>query len=440
MKLKWCCLALALLFLLSACSRQAKDDAYHWTPPEKKVTQTAEDGSYDPASGMTYEEYLTTLDEPIVVSMKKSAHPGILVLFFGSAPVLNPADDFAPSFLSMLNNSPHVTKVSFPTLLHWLDNFAGEQIMQFPEEYIDHGGIDFENVRFAPMEKATLIIGQYQTALKEEQIGEGRKWEDMRECCVNRALYEKLLADEAMEFSGLGDSITVTETCYRRGINPESKKEAIGVHHDLAITKHEYTVVGIVEDEGEYANTDAYGFFHIYAPLDMVKNLIAKHDTQRPFYVDTAMYQIGQIFQEQKMPGEGVMGIYCRPSAEDPTKLELRLSGSRIIPEEEWLALFEDAQVNAGYTMEITLDSGKSYAEFAEYFSSYQNAGSTSPARNMYNTIYKTYEKNVEIGAENPQLNMQMVLQELEEAGELDDWFYYNGIPTLIRPLRVAGD
>ena len=34
-------LALALLFLFPACSRQAKDDAYHWVPPEKKIAQTA---------------------------------------------------------------------------------------------------------------------------------------------------------------------------------------------------------------------------------------------------------------------------------------------------------------------------------------------------------------------------------------------------------------
>ena len=431
MKRRLAILALALLFLLPACARQAKDDAYHWTPPEKKYNQSVTDG-YDPASGMTYEEYLTTIDTPIVISVER---------FVGSIPLLEYelTREPASSYIKAFRNAPRVTDVSFPTLLHWLDNFCGEQIMQFPKEFIERNGIHRKDVQYAPMEKATLMIGQYQSALKEEQIGEGRKWTDMRECCVNRALYEKLLAYEKAEFTGLGDIITVTETLYRRGVMRETKKEGLNV---LPVDKtiHEYTVVGIVEDEGEYANTDAYGFFHIYAPLDMVKNLIAKHDTQRPFYVDTAMYQIGQIFQEQKMPGEGVMGVYCRPSAEDPTKLELRLSGSRIIPEEEWLALFEDAQVNAGYTMEITLDSGKSYAEFAEYFSSYQNAGSTSPARNMYNTIYKTYEKNVEIGAENPQLNMQMVLQELEEAEELDDWFYYNGIPTLIRPLRVAGD
>ena len=437
MKLKWCCLALALLFLLPACSRQAKDDAYHWVPPEKKITQTAVDDGYDPASGMTYEEYLTTLDEPIVVSMKKSAHPGILVLFFGSAPVLNPADDFAPSFLSMLNNSPHVTKVSFPTLLHWLDNFAGEQIMQFPEEYIDHGGIDFENVRFAPMEKATLMIGQYQSALKEEQIGEGRKWEDMRECCVNRALYEKMLADEAMEFSGLGDSITVTETCYRRGINPESKKEAIGVHHDLAITKHEYTVVGIVEDEGEYANTDAYGFFHIYAPLDMVKNLTAKHDYNHPSYVDEAMYLVSQIMHQNEVD---VSGIYFRPTADDPTKKELRLPGNRIIPEEEWLEIWDNVPVNAGFRIEITLDSGTGFAELLEYFN---GMAEERPAQFYYDYQYKVYEMNKENNKNNPNwvdaVNMPQILEEIAADGELDDWFYYPLVPRVVRPLRVAG-
>ncbi len=422
-------LALAFLFLLPACSRQAKDDAYHWGPPEKKIIQTAAEDGYDPASGMTYEEYLTTIDASIIVSMER---------IIGTRPTLDLTDSTLISYIKYIRNSPYVKDISFPTLLHWLDNFAGEQIIQFPEEYIDRDSIEVENIRFAPMEKATLMIGQYQTALKEEQIGEGRKWEDMRECCVNRALYEKMLADEAMEFSGLGDSITVTETCYRRGLNRESKKEAIGLHHDLAITKHEYTVVGIVADEGEYTNTDAYGFFHIYAPLDMVKNLVAKHDsTQRPNYVDEAMYLPLQVVRNGIH--DTTFLLFDRELPGDPTKKELRFPGRQIIPKEAWLQRFENAPVNAGYLMEITLDSGKGYADFLEYMNTMNEIVS---ARYYYDAYYRIYELNKENNKNNPNwvdsVNMPQILEEIAEDGELDEWSSTRIVPLIIRPLRVA--
>ena len=285
------------------------------------------------------------------------------------------------------------------------------------------------------MEKATLMIGQYQTALKEEQIGEGRKWEDMRECCVNRALYEKMLADEAMEFSGLGDSITVTETCYRRGLNRENKKEAIGVHHDLAITKHEYTVVGIVENEGEYANTDAYGFFHIYAPLDMVKNLIAKHDTtQRPFYVDEAFYYPTQ--NVSSLTNSSV--IFYNRDPEDPEQIRIRLEGNRILSLEEYDAYFRDVPENAGYLVEITLDSGKSFAEFQRLIMEENRFRTNSKARGWYLSLWNSHQNVLQTNPDD-QLKLPQLLQEVYDSDELDEWYITGVIPRVVRPLRVAG-
>jgi len=426
-------LALALLFLLPACSRQNQPEPYKWVPPEKKVTQTAAEDGYDPASGMTYEEYLTTIDEPIVLSYER-----ILI----STPVSDYEMVREPlvSSLRTLRNAPHVTDISFPTLLHWLDNFCGEQIIQFPKEYVDqiHDSIDVENIRFAPMEKATLMIGQYQSALREEQIGEGRKWTDMTECCVNRALYEKLLADETIEFNGIGSNISVTETLYQRAFVRDTKQECVQLHPGSSTTTtHEYTVVGIVADEGEYADTDAYGFFHIYAPLDMVKNLIAKHDTQRPNYVDEAMYLVSQTMQQNEVD---VSGIYFRPTADDPTKKELRLPGNRIIPEEAWLEIWDNVPVNAGFRIEITLDSGTGFAELLEYFN---GMAEERPAQFYYDYQYKVYEMNKENNKNNPEvvieLNMPQILEEIAADGELDDWFYYPLVPRVIRPLRVAG-
>ena len=411
------CLFVCFLTLCSCSSNSV--EPYHWIPPEKKIAQTYDIPPYDPSSGLTYEQYLTTLDVPIVVSLERNNN---------TAPLL----DLSKFSIDVIRNYPHVIDVSLPTLLHWLDNFCGEQIIQFPKELIERNGIHRKDVQYAPMEKATLMIGQYQSALKEEQIGEGRKWTDMQECCVNRALYEKLLAYEKAEFTGLGDTITVTETLYQRGIMPETKEEGLHVK-PVDKTVHEYTVIGIVEDEGEYANTDAYGFFHIYTSMDMVKNLVAKHDTQRPNYVDKAMYTVTQLMESLKSPGENYLEVYFRPAA-DPTKKELRLAEHRIIPEEEYLALFENAPANAGYTIEVTLDSGKGYAEFAEFMT----AGTIPTARNAYESVYRQYEKSVASGAENPQLNMSPLLLELEAAGELDDWYYYRTVPLVLRPLRVA--
>ncbi len=431
MKLKWCCLALALLFLLPACSRQNQPESYHWIPPEKQIAESYDTNDippYDPASGMTYEEYLATIDAPIVVSMER---------IIGTSPTLDLTDSTLISYIKYIRNSPYVKDISFPTLLHWLDNFCGEQIMQFPEELIERNGIHRKDVQYAPMEKATLMIGQYQSALREEQIGEGRKWEDMRECCINRALYEKLLAYEEAEFTGLGDTITVTETLYHRGIMPETQEEGLSITPSDR-TIHEYSVVGIVEEEGEYANTDAYGLFHIYAPLDMVKNLIAKHEFNRPNYIDEAMYLIGHIIEKQKSQGEMYLGIFCRSSKEDPAKKELRLSGNRMILEEEWKAQFEDIPVNAGYLMEITLDSGMHYAEFVKYMQTPSSASFT--ARHEYDSVYLVYEKSLARDEDNAQLNMPPLLQELADADELDDWYLYTPVPRVIRPLRVAGD
>ena len=420
-------LALLTLCALPACSRQPKEEPYHWIPPEKKVGQTVTDDGYDPSSGMTYEEYLCTLDSPIVISFE-----GIR----NTKPLLDLTDSISSSLFSTVKNAPHVTDISFPTLLHWLDNFCGEQIMQFSKDGSETLVILRKNVQFARMEKATLMIGQNQTALKEEQIGEGRKWNTMQECCVNRALYEKLISYEKAEFTGLGDTIYVTESFFNRSIMRDTQEEAISSLFIPSKTIHEYTVVGIMEDEGEYANAEAYGFFHIYASIDMVKNLISKHDGDHPFYVDEAMYLLTN--KTKQYSDRGTTWLFTRPSPEDSTKMEIRLPGNQIISEEEWLAQFENMPVNAGYTMEVTLDSGKGFAEFLEYF---QTMNKEYTARYYYEGSFTLYERNKASHPDDPtiRLNIPPLVQEIADADELDEWYYYPLTPRVIRPLRVAG-
>ena len=127
-----------------------------------------------------------------------------------------------------------------------------------------------------------------------------------------------------------------------------------------------------------------------------------------------------------------------RPSPEDPTKQEIRLPGGTILPQEEWNSYFENIPVNAGYVVEITLDSGKNYAEFMEYRAIAMAEPQT--ARAMYDRAYAGYEDTVSKGIKNPQLNIPQVLQEIAADGELDEWVVVSATPgVVIRPLRVAG-
>ena len=196
-----------------------------------------------------------------------------------------------------------------------------------------------------------------------------------------------------------------------------------------------FTVTGVVEEETAYSNSDAYGLYHIYAPIEIAKAMIVKHDFNHPNQTDEAMYLVSKTVEKLAVGTQ----IFRRPVADDPTKTELRLPGNRIIPEEEWLSYFEDVPVNAGYVMEITLDSGKGYAEFLEYMDS---LGSQYTARYYYNFQYRVYEVNKENNRNNPNwvddVNMPQILEEIAADGELDEWYYYRLVPRVIRPLRVA--
>ena len=156
-----------------------------------------------------------------------------------------------------------------------------------------------------------------------------------------------------------------------------------------------------------------------------------KFDYNHPDRNDEDMYLYGQIANAHT---EGQTGLYSRASAQDPTKKEIRLPDGTILPEEQWLANFENVPVNAGYTVEVTLDSGTGYAEFLE------TVWDRPSARRIYDHIAENYEKtNTPIN--NP-LNMPMRvpqnLQEILDAGELDEWYSYPTAPMIARPLRIA--
>ena len=386
-------LAFALLFLLIACPRQAKDDAYHWTPPEKKIAQTYDVPPYDPASGLTYEEYLTTLDVPIVIAMDRNS---------GTSPLW----DLSRFSVNVIRNYPHVIDVSLPIYLHWL------------------GG---------SIKNSTLLIGQLHTALSEEQISEGRKWQDMTECCVNRALYEKLLGSEDSEFTGLGDTTTVVERIYQRMYSTYSggmRKEELRVSDSTELS---FTVVGIVEDEEEFADTDAYGFFHIYASLEMVKTIIAKHDYTHPMMNINETYLLGRVVSSLTDSPT----LFFRYNPDDPNQIQVRLEGNRILSLDEWDANFENVPVNAGYRVEITLDSGKSFAEFQRLITVENRFRTDNTARGWYMSLVNNAE-NQRLTNPNYKLELPQILQEVYDEDALDDWYQFAPVPRVVRPLRVA--
>ncbi len=387
---------LLVVTLFPSCSLFQKDESYHWTPPEKK-TASYDVPPYDPASGMTYEEYLTTLDVPIVVSFTGLNGPEPLIY-------LHDALGLTKNNINNILQLPHVVGISYPLLLHWLGDSLTSSI---------------------------LMIGQSQAAPEPAQIGEGRLWSAPMECCVNRALYEKLLSDPDTEFGGLGDSVTIMDRFFYRGflhMEDGSRKEILQLDDATEIS---FTVTGIVDDEREFANTDAYGFYHLYTFFDTVQSVVSKFDYNHPDWNDEDVYLYKQIAEACIGPQTQ---LFYRTSAQDPTKKEICLPDGTILPEEQWLANFENVPVNAGYTVEVTLDSGTGYAEFLE------TVWDRPSARKIYDNIKENYEKtNNPIN--NP-LNMPMRvpqnLQEILDAGELDEWYSYPTAPMIARPLRIA--
>ena len=122
----------------------------------------------------------------------------------------------------------------------------------------------------------------------------------------------------------------------------------------------------------------------------------------------------------------------------DPAKYEIRLPGGTVLPEEEWNAYFENLPINAGYVMEITLDSGKNYAAFLEYRAAAMAEPQT--AKTMYERVYKSYEKAIADQVKVARLNMPQILEEIAADGEIDEWVVIGPTPGIeIRPLRVAG-
>ena len=308
------------------------------------------------------------------------------------------------------------------------------------------------------------MIGLYLPDLDPSAISEGRWFENESECCLNRAEYERLLADSGAQFHGIGDTVTYTEPITQLG-------EFFNARTVDPISK-QYTVVGIVEKEGIYAN-EAYGIRHVYAHTDSVASMLVnyRHDVVKfESRLDHEAYEATRFLsslgpqQFDKSFKSGKLIAY-RIDSDNEDSIQIRVPNNRVFSEEEWRSIFQKMPCNAGYTIEVTLNSGKNYAEFADYWRVKSLTG-MSMAENEeiriqgIDLLHEEYEERtnppdhngnpVILSAENKNMwdawleehlhrqEQDPLVKELIECDELNQWYVYKTYYCVtLRPLRV---
>lgn len=266
-------------------------------------------------------------------------------------------------------NYPYVRDVRFTSLLHWLD---------------------------VNPESRTCLIA---LPLESRTDGVTGRWPETRgECCVNRAYYDALLADGS-GFDGLGSSITLEETA-----PPDLKKSESSSGRAM-----DAVVVGIVEEEGAYASPELYGTYRIYATMDDVSCFFIDYNNATAASPnDTRMYQPA-ILQER-------LGI--RLFCEDGEKLLYMDEDGKLYTEEELCARLSEAPANAGFTVEVELDSADRVDEFLRELRAYPLGNSQSVAARV-ETARETERTTGKVSYIHP------LYQQLYEAGEGERWYIY---------------
>jgi len=405
----FCLLFAALLLLLPSCQTRPID--------------TPETTEADPADTRTQEEILEEVfsqtDGPVVVKL------------MSASPILYKEREY-PSLI----NQPHVLDVIFVSIVHWLD-------------ISDDGSL--------------CMIGQYAPDLDPAAIAEGRWYETDTECCINRAEYERLLADPESGFTGIGSKVTYTEPdfhlpttggrlIYIEKADPKELETMIksGFLTYVVPAHKTFTVVGIVGEEGTYSDP-AYGVHHVYALTDTVGEMLVNykydHSNEYDSRLDKAIYQ--PSIAAGAIRG---MAVY-RPDPENPDTPQIRCADDKIYSEAEWDAMFDGIICNAGYTVEVTLDSGKSYAAYvANYRSNRYNARTAESHEELrlqgIETAYQYYEEQIAKGTNEKTMRIYLedilasneqdpTITRLAELGELSDWRICGKLGMKVRPVRV---
>ncbi len=406
--------AFALLFLLSACQTRPTDA---------------------PAETVDPNEDLRTRDARLAALFAETDGP-VVVQFINYKAVC------LPSQIAKIWNAPHVMNVICTSLVHWLD---------------------------ISKEGSLSMIGQYLPDLDPAAIAEGRWYETENECCLNRAEYERLLADPDAHFTGIGDSVTYTENStysnpwiggftYESLQKDERGREIIASSAIAPISKT-FTVVGIVGDEGKYADP-AYGIHHMYALTDAVEAMLAN-------YKDGVMGAESELDLEVYKPSTTMASLFVgsvvyKTDPENPDQVLLRSTADKIYTEEEWMENFYELPCNAGYTIEVTLDSGKNYQDFVDYYRSklfmemsveemegQRQKSNANKVIRLEEELQKIgipgrtdkYAKEMEakLRAAFAPAEMESTIAQIYMLNEQKEWYICTGTaPYVIHPLRVG--
>lgn len=217
--------------------------------------------------------------------------------------------------LNYLNDYEHVLDVRFTGLYHWLDTAEDSSLVM---------------IGMLPRDRDTYAVA------------EGRWYGALHECCLNRPYYDALLADPTSGFTGIGDSITVAEPVLKISSYPRVRT---------------FTVTGIVDDEKQYADSGVYGKYHIYASIDDISVFFIDYSFQSNNYpaYDYAMYNPAQVKY-----ASGVFAIRQDPGGQ----WKYRTQDGEILDRDGYGRLLESAAINAGFSVEIQLDSSEAVEEF----------------------------------------------------------------------------
>lgn len=276
--------------------------------------------------------------------------------------------------LNYLNDYEHVLGVRITGLYHWISTAKNASL---------------------------LMIGLQPSGRDPAAVTEGSWYGAAHECCLNRAYYDALLADPASGFTGVGGSLTVAEPILREGAYPRTRT---------------FTVTGIVDEEKQYADPDVYGRYHIYASID-----------------DVSIFFIGYSFQSSNKPTNDYnmyyaarvkdnCGVYAvRPDPDHAGEWQYRTTDGELLDRDGYAKLLEAAVVNAGFSVEIQLDSREAIEEFT---------------RTLEEPLVRDLPSAAQQIALRRASNAPLPdwLLKLETDGEAEDWYIFTQ-KNLVRPV-----
>ncbi len=223
-----------------------------------------------------------------------------------------------------------ILEIRFPTLLHHLDG------------------------------NNELVLIAAMLSEREGLTVTGRWFEKDTECCVNRAEYERLLADPDSGFSGFGDAVT-----YR-----EPNAWGAEAQHLVENNYKTLTVVGIVEEEGVWEDEALYGSRHVYLSMNALSayfigyNYTSSQDglTRERLSIAYSNFDL-DAYQPYRLYRDAVR--YIRRT-EDGASVELMTGTGKKLTEEEVLDIFSHAVVNVGFTIEIQFDTPEAMQKYVQ--------------------------------------------------------------------------